>query len=132
MEYKIDHIGYLTDNITESKDVLQSLGYDWRGQIYNDDIQKCKICFLQKQNEVCIELVGPYEDNKTMRKMLKKQGNGPYHTCYKVDDVQKIYEAMEDDGWYAMFKPVEAIAFNNKKICYLFKDEVGYVEIVEK
>lgn len=60
MEYKIDHIGYLTDNITESKDVLQSLGYDWRGQIYNDDIQKCKICFLQKQNEVCIELVEPY------------------------------------------------------------------------
>lgn len=64
--------------------------------------------------------------------MLKKQGNGPYHTCYQVDDIDKTFEAMKQDGWYPMFEPVEAIAFSGKKISYLFKDEVGYIEIVKR
>lgn len=132
MEYKIDHIGYLTENITESRVVMESLGYKWEGEVFDDDIQHCKICFLQKSGEARIELVEPYEDNKTMQKMLKKQGNGPYHTCYMVDDIDKVFAVMKADGWYAMFDPVDAVAFNNKKISYLFKDEVGYIEIVEK
>lgn len=130
MKYKIDHIGYLTESISESMQVLETLGYG-RGQIFNDDTQKCKICFLKKTGEVRLELVEPYEDNKTMQKMLKKQDNGPYHTCYIVDDIDMVFETMKQEGWYPMFAPVEAIAFGGKKICYLFKDEVGYIEIVE-
>lgn len=132
MAYKIDHIGYLTESISESKVVMESLGYEWCGQVFDDDIQQCKICFLQKRGEARIELVEPYEGNNTMQKMLKKQGNGPYHTCFIVDDIDKVFSDMKAEGWYAMFEPVEAIAFGNKRISYLFKDEVGYIEIVEK
>ena len=129
---KIDHIGFLTDDISASVSVFESLGYCWEGHIFDDDIQQCKICFLQKTGEPRIELVEPYEENRTMQKMLKKQGTGPYHTCHVVDDFKGAYDSLLKDGWYAMFEPVKAVAFGNKLICYLFKDEIGYLEIVEK
>ena len=129
---KIDHIGFLTEDIFASIIVFKTLGYGFEGQIYEDDIQQCKICFLLKTGEPRIELVEPYEENRTMQKMLKKQGTGPYHTCHIVDNFRVSYESLLKDGWYAMFEPVKAVAFGGKLICYLFKDEFGYLEIVEK
>lgn len=129
---KIDHIGILTEDLSASISVFESLGYKFGGQIFDDDIQQCKICFLQKDDEPKIELVEPYAENRTMQKMLKRQGSGPYHTCHVVDDIKTAYETLVKDGWYAMFEPCKAVAFDNKLICYLFKDEIGYLEIVEK
>lgn len=131
MEHRIDHIGYLTECIAESISVFESLGYK-SGQIYDDNNQRCRICFLERQDEIRVELVEPYEDNRTMQRMLKKQGNGPYHTCHIVDDINKAYDSLRNEGWYAMFEPIEAVAFDNRKICYFYKEEVGYIELVNK
>jgi len=129
MNWKIEHIGYLTDSIESAISVFKSAGYEWGGVI-NDDTQRTKICFLHKQGETPIELVEPYEDNRTMRRMLTKHGNGPYHLCYGVDDVSKAYEELVTQNWLPLFKPVAAPALGNRLICYFFKQEVGYVELV--
>lgn len=125
MEYKIDHIGYLTESIVESIKVFESIGYKG-GRVYDDDNQRCRICFMERLDEIRVELVEPYEDNRTMQRMLKKQGNGPYHTCHIVDDINIAYDNLRNEGWYAMFEPVEAVAFDNRKICYFLKEEIGY------
>ena len=66
-----------------------------------------------------IELVQPYEDNKTMQKMISKRGVSIYHLCYEVEDVQAVYDELSaKDEWVAMFEPVKAVAFNNWKITY--------------
>ncbi len=131
MELKIDHVGYLTDNIDATIGVMGMLGYV-HTPVVNDDTQRCRICFMEKVGEVRIELVEPYEDNRTMQKMLKKQGCGPYHTCHTVDDIEQAYEELLTRDFLPLFKPVPAPAFNNKRICYFFKQEIGYIEIVEK
>ena len=131
MNYTINHIGYLTDNISETSKGFEMFGYQ-AGNIVNDDTQRTRICFLEKRNEVTIELVEPYEDNKTMQKMLVKRGVTPYHVCYDVDDIEQEYEKMIKENWTALFKPVPAPAFGNRKICYFWKDEVGLIELVNK
>ena len=130
MENKIDHIGWLTDSIEETSKVFSVLGYK-ADSIVNDDTQRCRICFIYKPNEVRIELVEPYEDNKTMQKMLK-HGVSPYHTCYKVDDIIAAYEEMLDNEFTPLFIPVMAPAFNNRKICYFWKSNIGLIELVEE
>ena len=132
MENKIDHIGWLTDNIEETTKVFSVLGYSLSSEIVNDDTQRCRICFISRPNEVRIELVEPYEDNKTMQRMLKKQGCGPYHTCHIVDDIDASYNELVSKDFLPLFQPVAAPAFDNRRICYFFKQEIGYYEIVEK
>ena len=131
MKYKLDHIGYLTGNIIETCKAFQILGYT-AGDIINDDTQQTRICFLQKYGEPNIELVEPYEENKTMQKMLTKRGVTPYHVCYEVDNIEQEYDELIAKDWTALFKPVEAPAFNNRKICYFWNSEIGFIELVNK
>lgn len=128
---KLHHTGYLTGNIEESAKVFEILGYVAQ-PMFDDTVQRCFICFLKRaEGESLIELVQPYEDNKTMQKMLTKRGVSPYHLCYEVEDVQAIYDKLSDtEGWLPMFAPVEAIAFENRKIVYFMNYEVGFIEFV--
>ncbi len=129
---KIEHIGYLTDSIEETQKVFKEMGYTVGGKIINDDTQRTQICFLHKEGETPIELVQPYEDNRTMQKMLAKRGVGPYHICYAVDNVESAYNEMISQDWLPLFKPVAAPALGNRLICYFFKQEIGYIELVNQ
>jgi methylmalonyl-CoA/ethylmalonyl-CoA epimerase len=130
MNCTLDHVGYITDDIVQTVASFQLLGYK-ADAIINDDTQRTRICFLRKSGETNIELVEPYEDNKTMQKMLKR-GVTPYHTCYVVDDIMASYEEMLDNDFTPLFKPVAAPAFDNRLICYFFKSDIGFIELVNR
>lgn len=130
MENKLDHIGWLTDDIEATISSMEFLGYV-QTPIVDDYTQQCRICFVNKPGEVRIELVEPYENNKTMQKMIKKQGCGPYHTCHIVENIDYAYSEMVDNGYIPLFNPVPAPAFNGRRICYFIKQEIGYIELVE-
>lgn len=71
---KLHHIGYITGNIAETAKAFEALGYVQQ-PVFDDTIQKCIICFLKRDvNDSLIELVQPYEDNKTMQNILTKKG----------------------------------------------------------
>lgn len=131
MNYRINHIGYLTGNIPETAKNFEILGYE-SGKIFLDDIQKTKICFLCKEGETKIELVEPYSTNKTMQKMLSKIGVTPYHICFEVADVEAEYKKLLAEDWTALFKPTTAVAFSNRKICYFWNREIGFIELLNK
>ena len=130
MDFTIEHVGYITKSIEKTAETFKVLGYI-AGDIVNDDTQKTRICFLRKEREVSIELVEPYPENATMQKMLKK-GVTPYHICYTVPDVQVVYEQLTDLGFTPLFTPVEAPAFDNRLICYFWKNDIGLIEVVEQ
>ena len=130
MDCTLEHIGYITDNLVKTAEAFLLLGYK-ADVVVNDDTQRTRICFLTKSGATKIELVEPYEDNKTMQKMLKR-GVTPYHTCYEVDDVNAAYEEMLDNDFTPLFKPVAAPAFNNRLICYFWKSDIGFIELVNR
>ena len=130
IECTIDHIGYVTKKIEKTIASFSILGYE-AGEIVNDDTQKTRICFLRKKGEVSLELVEPYPENETMLKMLKK-GTTPYHVCYTVPDVNLAFEQLQESGFTPLFSPVAAPAFDNRLICYFWKNDMGLIEIVEQ
>jgi len=128
---KLHHIGYVVDKIEEVMPNFEILGYKTSSLPVNDDIQRCRICFIERANEPLIELVEPYENNKSLRKMQTQRGNAPYHMCYEVDDVEALFDELsEKEGWMPLFRPVEAAAFNNRLITYFYNTQIGYVEFV--
>lgn len=130
---KLHHTGYITGSIEKTAETFGKLGYIAQS-VFDDTIQKCFICFLKRLDcEAMIELVQPYEDNKSMQRMLAKKGVSPYHLCYEVDDVYAVYDDLSSrGGWLAIFEPVEAIAFGNRKITYFMNAEIGFIEFVNK
>lgn len=126
----LEHIGYITDDIAKTAESFLLLGYE-AGPIVDDETQRTRICFLKKQGETNVELVEPFADNKTMQKMLKR-GVTPYHTCYVVDDIMKAYDDMLDHDFTPLFKPVAAPAFDSRLICYFWKSDIGFIELVNR
>ena len=96
---KLDHIGYITDQIEDTRNGFLRLGYT-PDSIVDFEAHKCKVCFLRKEKETTVELVEPYEDNKSLRKLLKN-GVTPYHVCYEVENIEDtIKEYLETNGMY--------------------------------
>jgi methylmalonyl-CoA/ethylmalonyl-CoA epimerase len=126
----LDHIGYLTNDIDETARMFVALGYE-RHETFDFEAQKCSVCFLTKEGETRIELVKPYDENKSLTRILKKTGVAPYHLCYEVEDVEAEIAKPQFEGFVPLFAPVEAPAFGNRKICYLWNQEVGFIELVD-
>ena len=130
---KLHHIGYVVENIEEAAQGFEALGYKMVTAPVNDDIQRCRICFIERVQEPLIELVEPFENNKSLRKMLMQRGNAPYHMCYEVENVEELFDELsENEGWMPLFRPVEAAAFDNRLITYFYNAQVGYMEFVNE
>lgn len=128
---KLHHIGYVAEKIEKAQLNFEALGYKLTQAPVNDDIQKCRIAFIARDGEPMIELVEPYENNKSLRKMLTQRGNAPYHMCYEVENVEALFDELsEKEGWMPLFRPVEAAAFGNRLITYFYNAQIGYVEFV--
>lgn len=125
---KLDHVGYITDQIEESKNAFCDLGYVAEN-VVDFPAHKSKVCFLRKEGETTVELVEPYEENKSLRKLLKN-GVTPYHVCYEVEDIRQSVSELTSGGYFALSQPVSAPAFNGRLICYLWSRETGYIELV--
>ncbi len=129
---KIHHIGIATDDITLTKHFYEQLGYVASAPIA-DPIQRVLICLLTHPNHVPIELVQPLTEKSSVNKILSKNGVTPYHICYEVEDIDSVFDLLtEHENFIPLFRPVEATAMGDKLICYLYRKDVGYIEIIEK
>jgi len=49
-----------------------------------------------------------------------------------VHDLQVAYAQLVELGFTPLFSPVEAPAFDNRLICYFWKNDIGLIEMVEQ
>ena len=134
----IDHIGYLVKDINKSIDFFRQLGYSQETEVYIDNVsdgcnnpRNVYICFIQNES-TRVELVSPIDEESDVFSTLKRQGEGPYHICYQVDDLDKQTELLKKSGWLVLKRPSKAIAFDYARVVFLFKRGVGLIELVEK
>ncbi len=126
---RFDHIGYAVKDIKKTAAVYLAGGYKL-SETFEEKVQNTKIAFLTKEGFPTIELVSPLDGESPVDGFLEKIGVTPYHLCYEVDDIDDAFKDMCEEGFIPLFMPVESIAMDNRKICYLFNRKVGYIEIV--
>jgi methylmalonyl-CoA/ethylmalonyl-CoA epimerase len=125
----MDHIGYAVRDIETSAAIYTAAGWTL-SPIYEEEVQRAKIAFLRKEGMTTIELVSPLEGDSPVDRILRTQGVAPYHICYVVDDIMQAVEDLYAEGFKPLFLPVESIAMGNRKICYLYHNDIGYIELV--
>jgi len=126
---RFHHIGYAVKDIMLTAEYYISSGWELT-DIYNDLIQNTRIAFLKREQFPLIELVAPIDEKSPVVNTLDKSGVSPYHICYEVDDIDSAIFELRKKKFVALFKPVPAVALNNKLICYLYNKSVGLIELV--
>ena len=125
------HIGIATESINKTSFYYLDAGYCMSEVIF-DPIQKVNIAFLTKDSMPIIELVEPVSDVSPVSNILKKSGVSPYHICYHVVDINFSISELKKKKFVLLFKPVEAVALFNKKICFLYNKDIGLIELLEQ
>jgi len=118
-DVEFDHIGIAVKSIDEpySKDKIC------------DPIQRVCVAFINIHG--CkAELIEPIDENSPISGMLKK-GICMYHLCYKVPDLDSALDIARQNGFLCLSEPVEAVAFENRKIAWVFNRSYGIFELLE-
>lgn len=124
---KIHHIGYAVKNIDKALKEFKNLGFDKVSNIFLDKERKVKICFIQNKNTK-IELIEPVDADSSATRFLKN-GPGPYHLCYQLND-RENFEDFLKKGYVIVQPPSSAVALDGKEIVFLYRNNIGLVELI--
>lgn len=127
----INHIGYAVRDINKTAQYYLNAGWTL-SEVFDEEVQQAKIAFLTKEGFTKIELVAPIKEGvpSPVDTILQKIGCSTYHICYDVEDIEQSVEDLFDEGFKPLFDPVESVAMEGHKICYLYHLHVGLIELV--
>lgn len=129
-EFIFHHLGVVTNSIAATAAHYVRAGYV-QSPVVCDPVQQVYISFLTKDQAPEIELIEPIDEHSSVQKVLKKSGVTPYHICYQVPDIDLACEQLQELGYILLFRPVEAEAFDQKCVSYLYHPEVGFIELLQ-
>jgi methylmalonyl-CoA/ethylmalonyl-CoA epimerase len=129
---KIHHLGIAVKDIESSAlHYRDSLGWERRSQVYIDDIQQVKVLFMGDNNRVLYELIEPIGKDSPVSHILSKRIS-LYHFCYIVNDLNYAIQKISKNNFVLITGPVEAAAFNGKRIAFMINSDNLIIELLEK
>ncbi|WP_164123636.1 VOC family protein [Sphingobacterium sp. xlx-130] len=129
---KVHHYGVATKSIEKSVKVFLSLGYEVCSKVVFDPLQGVNLLFLKNVNDHLIELVEPAQEDNPVSKILSKSGSSLYHICYEIENLEDKIEELKKQRFILILPPTPAIAFDGRKICFLYNSTLGLIELLEK
>lgn len=130
MKMKVDHIGYAVKNIDKAKKSMEALGYLFEETIEDKD-RNIYIAFGEMDG-YRIELVAPISSGSPVDAQLSKVGPTPYHICYKSLNIEDDIENLQKNRFKVSIPLTPAIAFNGKRVVFLYSLSIGLIEIIEE
>ena len=128
---RFHHIGVAVFRIENAKPFYISQGYSEEISIFDPE-QNVDVCVLRNGAMPCIELLAPHDEQSPINNILKKLGATPYHICYEVDNMEESIALLKKERFLPVSKPKVSNAFNNHRVCFLIKKDIGLIEIIEK
>jgi methylmalonyl-CoA/ethylmalonyl-CoA epimerase len=132
--FKLLHVGVAVPALGPTTEMLSSLfGYKVVSGPFNDPIQKVTVNFLAKADDDVaeIELIAPLTEDSPVRSMLKKDGGGAYHLCFETSDLDGALVHAKKNGCVVVSGPVPAVAFENRRIAWIYTRSRQLFELVE-
>lgn len=128
------HLGVAVASLAKGIPVYEALfGYRLVSGPFDDPIQKVSVCFLGREakGDIAIELVAPLGEESPVHRTLVKGGNSAYHACYQAPDLDSALEFLLGRGCLLVSKPVPAVAFDGRRIAWLYLPTRQLIEMVE-
>ena len=132
--FKLLHVGVAVPTLGPTTESLSDLfGYKVVAGPFDDPIQKVTVNFLAKHGDdrAEIELIAPLTDDSPIRSMLAKHGGGAYHFCFETTDLDAALIHAQNNGCIVISSPVPAVAFQGRRIAWIYTRSRQLFELVE-
>lgn len=132
--FKLLHVGVAVPSLGPTTDLLSNLfGYKVVSGPFDDPIQKVTVNFLAKSDaDVAeIELIAPLSEDSPITSMLTKNGGGAYHLCFETSDMEQALVHAKKNGCMIVSPPVPAVAFEGRRIAWIYTSSRQLFELVE-
>lgn len=133
-DFKLLHVGVAVPSLGPTTELLSTLfGYKVTSGPFDDPIQKVTVNFLNKSGEDVaeIELITPLGEDSPIRSMLAKDGGGAYHLCFETSDLEGALSHARECGCIIVSAPAPAVAFQGRRIAWIFTRSRQLFELVE-
>lgn len=125
---KFHHTGVAVDNIQNAIDTYRMLGpVQLKTARVVDQLQDGAnlqiISFLGRSYEL---VSGPVVEG------LRKKNVSMYHDCFEVPDIESAILDMREAGFSLVRSVRPAKLFNGRKVCFLYRESVGLIELLEE
>jgi methylmalonyl-CoA/ethylmalonyl-CoA epimerase len=131
VDMKFHHLGIAVYDFMGVISFFENQGYTKILEIFDPE-QNVEVCILKHDISPCIELLAPHDEKSPINNILKKIGATPYHICYEVDDIEESIIYLKREKFLPVSKPKVSNAFDNRRVCFLIKKDIGLIEIIEK
>ena len=143
MSLKLDHIGFVVDNIEKVKKLFTTIGIDSGTDAVVNPLQKVAASFVNvgEKDDIYIELLEPASDNSPISNFLKSKGGGLHHLCFEVDDIARATQELNAQGFRMVVPPEDCTAYDENlkrecnestKIAFFIISKGILIELIEK
>lgn len=130
MKLEFHHLGYAVKSIEKSLEVFEILGFSREGSPEIDERRKVRIQFIRKDG-ISFELIEPAGEGSPVEKILQERGSTPYHFCMAAENIEEIIEILKGKRFVLIEKPGPAKAIEDRRVTFLYHNEIGILELVE-
>ncbi len=128
---EIDHICIAVSDTEEAIKYWDDIfGYKQLTKTVDNVAEKVKVTFLGRENSVTIKIIEPWDDNKSLKKFVRRDG-GFHHICFKCSDIDKKIEELTGKGLRLLTPPRPGEAFNNHNIAFLLAKYGLNIELID-
>jgi methylmalonyl-CoA/ethylmalonyl-CoA epimerase len=128
---RLHHVGIVVQDLRQYGEAYVSfLGLTVESPIFEDPIQKVRLQFWKDAEGNLLELIEPNSPDSPVQNALRK-GGGLNHLCYEVADVDQVIQKAIEKGGVPATGIVPAVAFEGRRVAFLFLPKLNLVEFVE-
>jgi methylmalonyl-CoA/ethylmalonyl-CoA epimerase len=128
---RLHHVGIVVRDLAAYGVTCEAfLGMHAATPVFHDPIQKVRVQFWSDASGQMLELVEPAAADSPVHEALRK-GGGLNHLCFEVDDLEAEISAALGRGALPVTEMAPAVAFDGRRIAFLFLPDLNLVEFVE-
>jgi methylmalonyl-CoA/ethylmalonyl-CoA epimerase len=121
MKLRLNHIGFVVEDIDEYIRIFEALGLDDITDAVSNPLQKVTASFVNlfPAEVVHLEVLQSTDENSPITNFLKKRGGGLHHLCFEVEDIEEARDRLLEKGFKLVVppEPCEAYDLNLKREC---------------
>ena len=101
--FRFHHIGCAVESIEIAlKYYTEVMGFVKVSETVEVASQNARVCFVAMDRGILLELVEGRGTGAPVDRLIEKNGGGPYHICYEVDDLDDAVVHLKKDGFHRL------------------------------
>lgn len=128
---KFHHLGLAVRDEQDAMTFLSSLFYEIGEKVF-DPLQNVNLRLCTSDSQPAVEIVSQATGESPIDSILRKSGEGIYHTCYETSDSDTVFQSFEAKGLrvVTVSEPKPAVLFDGKLVSFHRVFGYGLLELI--